>query len=100
MLSHAAGAEHDDHRSRRARAPPRIRLASYTQNNAGTANAPTSNGPVIGQPIVLDTGANQEVVTVKRHIAPIPAAPAPNVVLSAPLKKDHAAGHGDHARQP
>ena len=69
-----------------------IRLASYTQNNAGTANIPTSNGPVIGQPIVLDTGANQEVVTVKSHITPIPAAPAPNVVLSAPLEKDHAQG--------
>ena len=55
-------------------------------------NAPTNNGPIIGQPIVLDTGANQEVVTVKRHISPLPAAPAPNVVLSAPLAKDHAAG--------
>ena len=41
---------------------------------------------------MLDTGANQEVVTVKRHISPLPAAPAPNVVLSAPLAKDHAAG--------
>ena len=41
---------------------------------------------------MLDTGANQEVVTVKRHITPLPAAPAPNVVLSAPLAKDHAAG--------
>ncbi len=69
-----------------------VRLASYTQNVTGGPNAPTSNGPVIGQPIVLDTGANQEVVRVARHIAPIPAAPAPNVVLSAPLTKDHAAG--------
>ena len=41
---------------------------------------------------MLDTGANQEVVTVKRHISPLPAAPAPNVELSAPLTKDHAAG--------
>ena len=44
------------------------------------------------QPIVLDTGANQEVISVARHIVPVPAAPAPNVVLSAPLAKDHAAG--------
>ena len=69
-----------------------VRIASYTQNGATGANAPTSNGPIIGQPIVLDNGANQEVVTVLRHISPIPAAPAPNVVLSAPLAKDHAAG--------
>ena len=69
-----------------------IRLASYTQNGATGTQAPTSNGPIIGQPIVLDNGANQEVVTVKSHIAPIPAAPAPNVVLSAPLQKDHAQG--------
>ena len=69
-----------------------VRIASYTQNGATGTQAPTSNGPIIGQPIVLDTGANQEVVTVLRHISPIPAAPAPNVVLSAPLAKDHASG--------
>ncbi len=69
-----------------------VRIASYTQNGATGTQAPTSNGPIIGQPIVLDTGANQEVVSVKSHISPIPAAPAPNVVLSAPLTKDHASG--------
>ena len=69
-----------------------VRLASYSQEVLGGPNAPTNNGPIIGQPIVLDTGANQEVVTVKRHISPLPAAPAPNVELSAPLGKDHAAG--------
>ena len=53
---------------------------------------PTVNGPVVGQPIVLDTGGNLEVISVAKHIVPIPAAPAPNVVLSAPLAKDHAAG--------
>ena len=31
-------------------------------------------------------------MTVKRHISPLPAAPAPNVELSAPLAKDHAPG--------
>jgi type 1 glutamine amidotransferase len=68
-----------------------VRLASYT--TAGTPPAlPTANGPIVGQPIVLDTGANQEIITVKRHIVPPPAAPAPNVVLSAPLEKSHAAG--------
>ena len=35
---------------------------------------------------MIDTGANQELVTVKRHLTP------PEVVLSAPLQKDIAAG--------
>jgi type 1 glutamine amidotransferase len=69
-----------------------VRLASYTTSDSGGPNAPSNNGPIAGQPIVLDTGANLEVVTVERHITPVPAAPAPNVVLSAPLAKDHAAG--------
>ena len=69
-----------------------IRLASYSPEVLSGANAPTNNGPIIGQPIVLDTGANQEVVSVKRHLSRLPAAPAPNVELSAPLAKDHAAG--------
>ncbi len=69
-----------------------IRLASYTTATTGGPNAPTVNGPVAGQPIVLDTGGNLEVISVARHIVPVPAAPAPNVVLSAPLAKAHAAG--------
>jgi type 1 glutamine amidotransferase len=69
-----------------------VRLASYTTSDSGGPNAPSNNGPIAGQPIVLDTGANLEVVSVERHITPVPAAPAPNVVLSAPLSKDHAAG--------
>ena len=69
-----------------------IRLASYTTSDEGGVNAPSNNGPIAGQPIVLDTGANLEVIRVERHITPVPAAPAPNVVLSEPLAKDHAAG--------
>jgi type 1 glutamine amidotransferase len=69
-----------------------VRLASYTTSDSGGPNAPSNNGPIAGQPIVLDTGANLEVVTVERHITPVPPAPAPNVVLSAPLAKDHVAG--------
>ena len=69
-----------------------VRLANYTTATTGGPNAPTVNGPVAGQPIVLDTGANQELISVKSHIVPLPAAPAPNVILNAPLTKDHAAG--------
>ena len=68
-----------------------VRLASYTTATTGP-NAPTVNGPIAGQPIVLDTGANQELIYVARHIVPVPAAPLPNVVLMAPLAHDHAAG--------
>ena len=64
----------------------RIRLTSYTQNGATGTQAPTVNGPVIGEPIVIGTGANQQLVTVKRHLTP------PEVELSAPLQKDIAAG--------
>ena len=49
-----------------------VRVASYTQSSLAGRNSPSNNGPIIGQPIVLDTGANQEVVTVKRHITPLP----------------------------
>ena len=69
-----------------------VRLANYTTATTGGPNAPTVNGPIALQPIVLGTGANQEIISVARHIVPLPAAPAPNVVLSAPLTKDHAAG--------
>jgi type 1 glutamine amidotransferase len=69
-----------------------VRIASYTTANTGGPNAPTVNGPIALQPIVLDTGANTEVISVAQHIVPIPAAPEPNVILSAPLAKDHAAG--------
>ena len=69
-----------------------VRLASYSTESLTGPNPPSTNGPIAGQPIVLDNGANQEVVYVKRQITPLPAAPAPNVELTAPLAKDHAAG--------
>jgi type 1 glutamine amidotransferase len=69
-----------------------IRLASYTTATTGGPNAPTNNGPIALQPIVLGTGATQEVISVKSHVVPVPAAPAPNVILSSPLLYDHAAG--------
>src|SRR3954451_22604764 len=78
-----------------------IRLASYSGECPGAAtgcgtnatNPPSTNtnAPIAGQPIVLDPGPNQEVVYVAKHISPWPAT-GPNVVLTAPLAKDHAAG--------
>ena len=69
VLSTLPTREHDDHR-RRAAGATQIRLASYSTETTTGTNAPTNNGPIIGQPIVLDTGANQEVISVKRHISP------------------------------
>ena len=51
-----------------------IRLASYTTATTGGPNAPTVNGPIALQPIVLDTGANTEVISVAKHIVPAAAA--------------------------
>ena len=86
-----------DARTRRCRLPPRrVRPRSGWRTTrrprpAGrTRRRSTARSRV--QPIVLDTGANQEVISVKSHIVPVPAAPAPNVILNAPLAKDHAAG--------
>ena len=69
-----------------------IRLASYSGELIG-ANPPSTNtnAPIAGQPIVLDPGPNQEVVYVAKHISPWPST-GPNVILTAPLTKDHAAG--------
>src|SRR4051794_1468175 len=69
-----------------------VRLASYSGELSGT-NPPSTNtnAPIAGQPIVLDPGPNQEVIYVAKHISPWPAT-GPNVVLTAPLAKDHPAG--------
>ena len=69
-----------------------VRLASYSGELIG-ANPPSTNtnAPIAGQPIVLDTGPNQEVIYVAKHISPWPST-GPNVVLTAPLAHSHAAG--------
>ena len=62
-------------------------------------NAPTNNGPIVGQPIVLDTGANQEVVTVARHISPLPAGAGAERGAERSAGQGPCRGHGDDARQ-
>src|SRR3954454_5436337 len=71
-----------------------VRLASSSGELSGT-NPPSTNttAPIAGQPIVLDPGPNQEVIYVAKHISPWPSS-GPNVVLTAPLQKDHAANVG------
>ncbi len=41
--------------------------------------------------LVIDTGAGQETATIATIVTPAPAAPAPNVTLTAPLANAHAA---------
>ncbi len=41
---------------------------------------------------MIDTGAAQETATIATIVTPAPAAPAPNVTLTAPLANAHAAG--------
>jgi type 1 glutamine amidotransferase len=75
--------------------PPRISGTLVNAAPAGTTAvrlSSTGNATVPGQVVVIDTGPNQELATVGGLVLPAPAAPAPNVNLSAPLTKDHAAG--------
>jgi type 1 glutamine amidotransferase len=51
----------------------------------------STNGRVAGDELVIDTGANAETVTIATIITPAPASPNPNVTLTAPLTKAHAA---------
>ena len=55
-----------------------VRLASTTGRGAGDS-------------LLIDTGAGQETATIATIVTPAPAAPAPNVTLTAPLANAHAA---------
>ena len=69
--------------------------ASTTLSVAGAAGAngirlSSTAGRSVGEKLVLGIGADQETVTIARIVAdPVPDAPAPNVMLDAPLKKAH-----------
>ena len=71
--------------------------ANTTLNAASTAGATavrlqSTNGRAAGDTLTIDTGANQETATIASVVTPNPPAPATNVVLAAPLTKDHASG--------
>ncbi len=52
----------------------------------------STNGRAVGDKLVIDTGANQEVAYIASIPSPAPASPNPNVTLTAPLTLAHAAG--------
>src|SRR4051812_19555813 len=79
--------------------------ASTTLNAASAAGATSirlasTNGRAAGDTLTIDTGAGQETATIATVVTPNPAAPAPNVTLSAPLAGAHAAGAAVVAQAP
>ena len=65
-------------------------------NQASAAGAtgvrlPSTTGRAAGDALLIDTGAGQETATIATIVTPAPAAPAPNVTLTAPLANAHAA---------
>ena len=68
-----------------------------TLNQAAAAGATavrltSTTNYLAGDTLRVDTGANLESVTIASIITPAPASPEPNVTLTAPLTKAHAAG--------
>src|SRR4051812_15603495 len=67
-----------------------------TLNQAAAAGATavrltSTTGRSAGDSLLIDTGAGQETATIATIVTPAPAAPAPNVTLTAPLANAHAA---------
>src|SRR4051794_4564414 len=79
--------------------------ANTTLNAASAAGATairlaSTNGRAAGDKLTIDTGASQETATIASVIAPNPAAPNPNVNLTAPLALAHATGAAVVAQAP
>src|SRR5689334_21249578 len=66
-------------------------LAVAAAAGATAVRLASTAGLAAGQPLFVDTGAAQEVATIATIVTPSPAAPAPNVLLAAPLAAEHAA---------
>jgi type 1 glutamine amidotransferase len=70
--------------------------ANTTLNQAAAVGATgvrltSTSGRSAGDTLLIDTGANQELVTIASIPTPAPASPNPNVLLTTPLTKAHAA---------
>src|SRR3954470_18764285 len=79
--------------------------ANTTLNAASAAGATairlaSTTGRAAGDKLTIDSGASQETATIASVIAPNPAAPNPNVNLTAPLTLAHAAGVAVVAQAP
>ena len=72
-------------------APANTTLNVAAATGASAIRLQSTNGRAAGDKLTIDTGANQETVTIASVITPNPSAPNPNVNLTTPLTKDHAA---------
>ena len=94
-----AGGQHDGAVIARWTAPAtasRGATTNTTLNQASTVGATavrltSTTGRGAGDTLLIDTAAGQETATIATIVAGAPAAPAPNVTLTAPLANAHAA---------
>lgn len=66
-----------------------ISLTAAAPAGATGLRLSSTNGLSAGEKLVLDSGSNAETVTIASIPSPAPAAPSPNVLLTAPLVKSH-----------
>lgn len=66
-------------------------LAVPAEAGATNVRLASTAGLAAGQLLFVDTGSGQETATIATVVTPNPAAPAPNVLLTAPLASAHAA---------
>ena len=67
-------------------------LAAASAAGATGVRLASTTGRGVGDSLLIDTGAGQETATIATIVTPAPAAPAPNVTLTAPLANAHASG--------
>src|SRR3954454_8013049 len=83
-----------------APAPANTTLNAASAAGATAIRLASTNGRAAGDKLMIDTGANQEIATIASIVTPAPAAPSPNVTLTAPLTNAHAAGVAVVAQAP
>src|SRR4051812_485957 len=81
-------------------APANTTLNAASAAGATAVRLASTTGRAAGDKLTIDTGANQETATIASVIAPNPAAPTPNVNLTAPLALAHTSGAAVVAQAP
>ena len=71
--------------------PPQPTLNQAAAVGATAIRLQSTNGRGPGDELVINTGDNAETVRIASLVTPAPPAPAPNVTLTTPLTKAHAA---------
>src|SRR4051812_2299497 len=81
-------------------APANTTLNAASAAGATSIRLASTNGRAAGDKLTIDTGAGQETATIASVVTPNPAAPAPNVNLTAPLALAHTSGAAVVAQAP